>query len=92
MTLPETGPVQSSALSADGRYLAWLNMADVVISYDLKAGSTLRTVEVSRNAAITSVSDRGVLVSQAGRLTLFGSNDVDALKSALAPARGATVL
>jgi hypothetical protein len=77
VTLPETGPVQSVALSADGRWLAWLDLEDVVTVYDLKAGATTQSVEVHHNGYVTSVSDRGVLVSEGGRLTLYGSPDVE---------------
>lgn len=71
VTLPETGPVQSLALSADGRWFAWLDLEDIVTVYDLKAGARVQSVEVSHNAYVTSVSDRGVLVSENRHLRLF---------------------
>ena len=77
VNLPDTGPVQSVALSGDGRWLAWLDLEDVVTVYDLKAEVTTQSVEVRRSGYVTSVSDRGVLVSEGGRLTLYGSPDVE---------------
>jgi WD40 repeat protein len=77
VTLPATGPVQSVALSADGRWLAWLDLEDVVTVYDLKAGVETQSVEVRRSGYVTSVSDRGVLVSEGGRLMLYGAKDVE---------------
>jgi hypothetical protein len=74
--LPDTGPVQSLALSGDGRYLAWLGLDDRVTVYDLKAGATIDEVEVNRRGYVTSVSEQGVLVSEGGRLMLYGSPNV----------------
>ncbi len=75
--LPDTGPVQSLALSGDGRWFAWLDLEDVVTVYDLKAEAVVDSVEVKKSAYVASVSDRGVLVSEGGRLTLYGDPDVE---------------
>ena len=71
VTLPLSGPVQSAALSGDGRYLAWIDLEDSVTVFDLKADERVQNVEVGRNAYLTSVSDRGALVSLDGSLTLL---------------------
>jgi WD40 repeat protein len=76
VTLPDTGPVQSVALSGDGRYLAWLDLEDRVTVWDLKADALRQQVQVSRDAAVTSVSDRGVLVSEDGDLRMFVAEGV----------------
>ena len=70
--LPETGPVQGAALSSDTRYLAWIGTDDVVTTWDLKADALVQEVAVGPDAVLTSVSDRGALVSQDGDLGLFG--------------------
>lgn len=73
VSIPWSGAVQSAALSADGRYLAWLDLEDQVTVWDLKADRLIQTRDAVRNSSITSVSDRGVLVSLDGDLTFFGA-------------------
>lgn len=70
--VPDPGPVQSAALSGDGRYLAWITLDDDLVVYDLKAERRISSLEVGRNAYVTSVSDRGALVSVNGDVWLFG--------------------
>lgn len=72
-TNPIRTPVQSVAMSGDGRWLAWLDLDDTVTVWDLKAAQMVSSIGVGRNAYVTSVSDRGVLVSLNGHLTLFGT-------------------
>lgn len=60
---PVQGPVQSAAVSADGRYLAWMDLAHTVTVRDLQTGRTAFTVDVARNSYVADVSDAGVLVA-----------------------------
>ena len=73
VSIPWGGPVQSVALSADGRYLAWLDLEDWVTVWDLKADRLVQSRGAVENSQVTSVSDRGVLVSLNGKLTFFGT-------------------
>ena len=72
VTIPWGGGVQSVALSADGRWLAWLDLEDWVTVWDLKADRLVQSRGAVANSAVTAVSDRGVLVSLNGHLTMFG--------------------
>jgi hypothetical protein len=74
--LPTTGPVQSAALSADGRYLAWITLDDALEVYDLKAEQPVRSTEVGPNSYVSSLSERGALVSENGDLELVEDDGV----------------
>ena len=74
--LPATGPVQSVALSGDGRYLAWITLDDAVEVYDLKAEQLVDSTKVGPNSYVSSVSERGALVSENGDLELVGQDGV----------------
>lgn len=75
---PVTTPVQSAALSGDGRWLAWLDLDDTVTVWDLKADELTSSFAVGRNAFVASVSDQGALVSVNGNLIWFGTSfDLD---------------
>jgi hypothetical protein len=67
---PVSGPVQSVALSGDGRYLAWIDLDDVAHRYDLEAGVEDVTFPVAQDAYVSSVAENGVLVFSDGRLSL----------------------
>ena len=72
VTIPWGGRVQSVALSADGRWLAWLDLEDWVTVWDLKADRLVQSRGAVANSHVAAVSDRGVLVSLNGHLTMFG--------------------
>lgn len=74
--IPQVGPVQSAALSGDGRYLAWITLDDALQVYDLKAERRISSTDVGADAYVTSVSDRGALLSVDGRLQLFQDDGV----------------
>ncbi len=61
---PVAGAVQSAALSAEGRYLAWLDLDDTVTVYDLVADRVDFRVDVPRSSYVAAVSGDGVLVSE----------------------------
>ena len=61
---PVPGAVQSAALSAEGRYLAWLGLDDTVTVYDLFADRVDFRVDVPRSSYVAAVSGDGVLVSE----------------------------
>lgn len=61
---PVRGPVQSVALSADGRYLAWMDLQDTVTVFDVKADAVQYRVNGPRNGYVAAVSAEGVLVSE----------------------------
>jgi len=71
---PTPDPVQSVALSGDGRYLAWLGNDNMVHRYDLKADREDLEFQVFDNASIAGVADGGVLVADAGGLSLRDAN------------------
>lgn len=73
---PVTEAVQSAALSGDGRYLAWVDLQDVVTVHDLKADAEIRQTQLAENSAVTAVSDRGVLVSENGELKLLEDDGI----------------
>lgn len=74
-TSPVAGAVSSVALSGDGRYLGWLDLAGTARRLDLKAGRVDLRVEVGANSAVTSVGADGLLVSEDGELSLLGDAD-----------------
>ena len=53
---PVPGAVQSAALSAEGRYLAWLGLDDTVTVYDLFADRVDFRVDVPRSSYVAAVS------------------------------------
>ena len=61
---PVAGPVQSVALSADGRYLAWMDLGHTVTVFDVKADRVQFRVDVPRSSYVSAVSAEGVLVSE----------------------------
>lgn len=61
---PVPGAVQSAAFSADGRYLAWLDLQGTATVYDLKAERIDLRVDVPHNSHVAAVSAEGVLVSE----------------------------
>jgi hypothetical protein len=67
---PVPGPVQSAALSGDGRYLAWLDIDGVVHRYDLDAKAEDLSFSVTPDAYVAGVAADGVLVFEGGRLSL----------------------
>jgi hypothetical protein len=71
VSLPRTGPVQSVALSGDGRWFAWVDLDEVVTVYDLKAEQVVQSTEMAKSTYVSSVSDRGALVSENGDLKLL---------------------
>lgn len=71
VTLPAVGPVQSAALSGDGRYLAWVDLDDVVTVHDLKAREFRQAAQLGPSSYVAAVSERGVLVSEDGELRLL---------------------
>ncbi|GAA1156283.1 hypothetical protein [Nocardioides aquiterrae] len=70
---PVPGPVQSAALSGDGRYLAWMDLQDTVTVYDLKAGQVDLRVDVPRSGYVAAVSADGVLVAENAGLVLHAA-------------------
>jgi hypothetical protein len=68
--VPAEDPVSSAALSADGRFLAWLDLEGVVHRYDLVAGRDLPELPLGRDSYLVDVSASGVLVAQDGGLSL----------------------
>lgn len=61
---PYDEPVQSAALSMDGRYLAWVDLDEDVTVYDLAAGAVGWTVPARGGSSyVVDVSAAGVLVS-----------------------------
>jgi hypothetical protein len=67
---PVPGPVQSVALSGDGRYLAWLDLDDQVHRYDLDAGREDVTFAATAGSYVAGVSADGVLVASRSGLSL----------------------
>lgn len=67
---PVPGAVQSAALSADGRYLAWLDLGRTVTVYDLKAEAVAYRVRTSPDSYVAAVGSDGVLVSENVDLSL----------------------
>jgi hypothetical protein len=67
---PVPGPVQSVALSGDGRYLAWLDLDDQVHRYDLDAGREDVTFAATADSYVAGVSADGVLVASRSGLSL----------------------
>lgn len=69
-TPPVTGSVQAATLSADGRYLAWIDLDGTATSYDLKAGEQVVRVPTGPNTALVDVGAEGLLLSEDGDLVL----------------------
>lgn len=67
---PVTGALASVALSGDGRYLGWLDLAGTAHRFDLKAGREDLAVRVGTDAAVTDVGADGLLVTAGGELAL----------------------
>jgi hypothetical protein len=67
---PVSGPVQSVALSGDGRYLAWLDLDNQVHRYDLDAGREDVTFAATADTYVAGVSADGVLVASRSGLSL----------------------
>ncbi|MFC4787041.1 hypothetical protein ACT8ZV_21375 [Nocardioides sp. MAHUQ-72] len=61
---PVADAVQSVALSADGRYLAWMDLQHTVTVFDVKADRVQFRVDVPRTSYVSAVSAEGVLVSE----------------------------
>lgn len=78
------GAVQSAQLSADGRYLGWLDPGERLHTADLKAGTTTEPVDQPRNTYLTDLA-QGTgfpLVSQDGDLVLLTPEDDIAIPTA----------
>ncbi len=71
VALPTTGPVQSAALSLDGRYLAWSETGDGFSVWDLKADRRVKEAELVPGSSVSAVSEQGVLVFEEGQLELW---------------------
>lgn len=67
---PVVGPVQSTALSGDGRYLAWTDPDGVSHRYDLKAGREDLTIPGDPQSGVVDVGAEGLLLSENGDLVL----------------------
>ena len=67
---PVPGPVQSVALSGDGRYLAWHDLDNQVHRYDLDAGREDVTFAATADSYVAGVSEGGVLVASRSGLSL----------------------
>jgi hypothetical protein len=61
---PVPGAVRSAAMSAEGRYLAWLDVQGTVTVYDLVADRVEFRVDVPRDSYVAAVGEEGVLVSE----------------------------
>jgi hypothetical protein len=61
---PVPGAVQSVALSADGRYLAWMDLQHTVTVFDVNADRVQFRVDVPRSSYVSAVGAEGVLVSE----------------------------
>lgn len=63
--------VQRAALSADGRYLAWMDTDGAVSTYDLQADAGLLGEDgTPENTALVDVGPEGLLLSEDGDLVL----------------------
>ena len=60
---PTPDPVQSVALSGDGRFLAWLGLDDMVHRYDIVADRTDLSFAATKDSFVAGVSADGVLVA-----------------------------
>lgn len=80
---PVQGPVVSIAMSGDGRWLAWRDLADHLTTYDQKAG-TRSTRDLDDDGSVVAVSGVGVLMSTGDGLTI---NSRDASTEVVLPAR-----
>lgn len=67
---PYSGPVQSGALSADGRFLAWLTLEGTITVFDTVAGAVAYSFDAAPNSYVADVAETGVLVSEDGNLVL----------------------
>lgn len=79
---PVAEPVQSVALSGDGRWLGWIGLDGRARLRDLKAGTTSEPVAVGPNAYLSSVGAEGLLVSGDGELVVRGAGGVVAVPTA----------
>ncbi len=90
--VPFDGPVQSAALSDDGRFLAWVELDQTVVVHDLKSGVSAFQVDGGGgdNRAVLDVSADGVLVADWNELELFrlgdGGVDVQPIGGYVGPA------
>ena len=66
---PVRGPVDSIAMSGDGRYVAWRDLDGRLTTLDLKSGSR-GTQEDVDDGSVVSVSDAGVLLSDGDQVFL----------------------
>lgn len=80
---PTPDPVQSVALSGDGRYLAWLGLDDMVHRYDFVADRTDLSFAATKDSYIAGVSADGVLVASRSGVSLR-----DAAGGVAVPVRG----
>lgn len=77
-TAPVTDPVQRAVLSADSRFLAWMDLEGRVTTYDLKADAVVEAVPgTTDNTALVDVGAEGVLLSEDGDLWVRGPRDVE---------------
>ncbi|GAA2136722.1 hypothetical protein GCM10009844_03170 [Nocardioides koreensis] len=76
---PVVGAVQSVAMSAEGRYLAWLDLQGTVTVFDLVADRVDFRVEVPRSSYVAAVSGEGVLVSENVDLVLHTADGESAV-------------
>ena len=80
---PTPDPVQSVALSGDGRYLAWLGLDDMVHRYDFVPDRTDLSFAATKDSYIAGVSADGVLVASRSGISLR-----DAAGGVAVPVRG----
>ena len=67
---PTPDPVQSVALSGDGRYVAWLGLDGMMHRYDLEADREDLEFSVAQDSFVAGVSADGVLVASRSGISL----------------------
>lgn len=99
------GPVQSAQLSADGRWLGWVDLEERLHTIDLKAGTTADPVQLRGSGYLVDLAqgtgtplvtdDRGLVLLRPGRPQVVGGGDTwsaTASRDRLAVPRGASTV